>query len=194
MLVEIKNNKIRVPLKGKDEWLVLKPEEQVRQEYICRLVNNYGFDLEQMAQEIQVSNSQRGQGRAMADIVIWKNVKDKRENNSPIIVVECKAEHITVREEDYFQGYNYASWAGADFFVGVGVSELNHAVLAHGSQHQLQVFKVSAHYPRRNPDLHGLLEGLGVFAGGVWHDAVQFGFDGFGHWCEGVQPKVLQGV
>ena len=69
-----------------------------------------------------------------------------------------------------------------------------HAVLAHGSQHQLQVFKVSAHYPRRNPDLHGLLEGLGVFAGGVWHDAVQFGFDGFGHWCEGVQPKVLQGV
>ena len=43
MQVEIKNNKIRVPLKGKDEWLVLKPEEQVRQEYICRLVNNYGF-------------------------------------------------------------------------------------------------------------------------------------------------------
>ena len=65
MQVEIKDNKIRVPLKGKDVWLVLKPEEQVRQEYICRLVNNYGFDLEQMAQEIQVSNSQRGQGRAM---------------------------------------------------------------------------------------------------------------------------------
>ena len=123
MQVEIKNNKIRVPLKGKDEWLVLKPEEQVRQEYICRLVNNYGFDLEQMAQEIQVSNSQRGQGRAMADIVIWKNVKDKRENNSPIIVVECKAEHITVREEDYFQGYNYASWAGADFFVTTNLKE-----------------------------------------------------------------------
>ncbi len=123
MQVEIKNNKIRVPLKGKDEWLVLKPEEQVRQEYICRLVNNYGFALEQMAQEIQVSNSQRGQGRAMADIVIWKNVKDKRENNSPIIVVECKAEHITVREEDYFQGYNYASWAGADFFVTTNLKE-----------------------------------------------------------------------
>jgi type I restriction enzyme M protein len=123
MQVEIKNNKIKAPLKGKDEWLVLKPEEQVRQEYICRLVNNYGFALEQMAQEIQVSNSQRGQGRAMADIVIWKNVKDKRENNSPIIVVECKAEHITVREEDYFQGYNYASWAGADFFVTTNLKE-----------------------------------------------------------------------
>jgi len=110
MQVEIKNNKIRVPLKGKDEWLALKPEEQVRQEYICRLVNNYGFDLEQMAQEVQVSNSQRGQGRAMADIVVWKNIKDKRENN-------------TVREEDYFQGYNYASWAGADFFVTTNLKE-----------------------------------------------------------------------
>lgn len=123
MKVEINGNKIKAPLKGKDVWLVLKPEEQVRQEYICRLVNNYGFDLEQMAQEIQVSNSQRGQGRAMADIVIWKSVKDKRENNSPIIVVECKAEHITVREEDYFQGYNYASWAGADFFVTTNLKE-----------------------------------------------------------------------
>lgn len=123
LLVEINGNKIKAPLKGKDTWLVLKPEEKVRQEYICRLVNNYGFDLEQMAQEIRVSNSQRGQGRAMADIVIWKNVKDKRENNSPIIVVECKAEHITVREEDYFQGYNYASWAGADFFVTTNLKE-----------------------------------------------------------------------
>ena len=53
----------------------------------------------------------------MADIVIWKSEKDKLENNSPSIVVECKAEHITIHEEDYFQGYNYASWAGADFFV-----------------------------------------------------------------------------
>ena len=54
----------------KDKWLVLKPEEEVRQKYICRLINSYGYDKEQMAQEIQVSNSQRGQGRAMADIVV----------------------------------------------------------------------------------------------------------------------------
>jgi len=123
MKVEIKDNKIKAPLKGKDVWLVNKPEEKVRQEYICRLVNHYGFDLEQMAQELQVNNSQRGQGRASADIVIWKNKKDKAESNSPIIVVECKAEHITVREEDYFQGYNYASWAGADFFVTTNQKE-----------------------------------------------------------------------
>lgn len=119
--VQIKDNKIFAPLKNK--WLVLKPEEKVRQEYICRLVNNYGFSLDQMGQEIQVSNSQRGQGRAMADIVVWRNIKEKSEEYNPIIVVECKAEHITIREEDYFQGSNYASWAGASFFVTSNLKE-----------------------------------------------------------------------
>ena len=123
MQVEKNGNKIKAPLKGKDVWLMSKPEEQVRQDYICRLVNNYGFNLEQMSQEIQVNNSQRGQGRAMADIVVWRNLQDKINDNSPIIVVECKAEHITIREEDYFQGYNYASWAGADFFVTTNLKE-----------------------------------------------------------------------
>ncbi|MGV0966985.1 N-6 DNA methylase [Empedobacter falsenii] len=121
MEVQIKDNKIFAPLK--DKWLVLKPEEEVRQNYIVRLVNSYGFELNQMAQEVQVNNSQRGQGRAMADIVIWKSEADKLADKSPVIVVECKAEHITIHEEDYFQGYNYASWAGADFFVTTNEKE-----------------------------------------------------------------------
>jgi type I restriction enzyme M protein len=121
MQIQIKDNKIFAPLKEK--WLILKPEEKVRQEYICRLVNDYGFSLDQMEQEKKVTNSSRGQGRAMADIVIWKTKKDRVENNHAIIVVECKAEHITIREEDYFQGYNYASWAGAEFFVTSNIKE-----------------------------------------------------------------------
>ncbi|MDM1301429.1 N-6 DNA methylase [Acinetobacter indicus] len=119
--VEINGKKIRAPLKNK--WLVLTPEEKVRQEYICHLVNHYGFTLEQMTQEIQVNNSKRGQGQARADIVIWKNSKDKVESNSPIIVVECKADNITIHEDDYFQGSNYATWAGADFFVTTNLKE-----------------------------------------------------------------------
>ena len=121
MEIQIKDNKIFAPLK--DKWLVLKPEEKVRQEYICRLVNSYGFDLKQMEQEVGVTNSQRGQGRARADINVYKSETDKIASKSPVIVVECKAEHITIREEDYFQGYNYASWAGADFFVTTNLKE-----------------------------------------------------------------------
>ncbi len=121
MEIQIKDNKIFAPLK--DKWLVLKPEEEVRQKYICRLVDNYGYSVDQMDQELQVSNSQRGQGAARADIVIWKNGEDKESSKSPIIVVECKAESITIHEADYFQGYNYASWAGADFFVTTNLKE-----------------------------------------------------------------------
>lgn len=121
MEVQIKENKIFAPLK--DKWLVNKPEEQVRQQYICRLVDSYGYSLDQMAQELQVTNSQRGQGAARGDIVIWRSKEDKLNNKSALIVVECKAESVTIRQEDYFQGCNYATWAGADFFVTTNLKE-----------------------------------------------------------------------
>ena len=115
------DKEIYAPLKGK--WLVVKPEEEVRQRYICRLVDSYGYDLKQMDQELKVTNSQRGQGAARADIVIWKSAKDKTDSKSAFIVVECKAESVTIRKEDYYQGYNYAAWAGADFFVTTNLKE-----------------------------------------------------------------------
>ncbi len=121
MKIEIKNGKIYAPLK--DKWLVEKPEEIVRQKYIAKLVNHYGYNIKQMKQEVKVSNSKRGQGRAYADIVIWKSEKDKKEDKKAFIVIECKAENITIKQEDYFQGYNYASWAGASFFVTTNEKE-----------------------------------------------------------------------
>jgi type I restriction enzyme M protein len=119
--VKITGNKIFAPLKGKD--LVLTPEEKVRQEYIVHLVNHYGYALEQMEQELQVNNSKRGQGKARADIIIWQSEADKEKRKKPLIVVECKAEHITIREEDYYQGLNYASWAGAKFFITTNLKD-----------------------------------------------------------------------
>ncbi len=121
LTVKIQNGKIYAPLK--DKWLDYKPEEEVRQKYVCRLVNNYGYSLEQMAQELKVTNSQRGQGAARADIVVWKTPKDKTEDKVAFIVVECKAQNVTIKNEDYFQGYNYAAWAGADFFVTTNQKE-----------------------------------------------------------------------
>ena len=121
MEIDIKDNLIFKPLKNR--YVALTPEERVRQEYICRLVNHYGYDLSQMEQELQVNNSHRGQGKARADIVVWKSASAKSNDDAATIVVECKAEHITIREEDYFQGYNYAAWAGADFFVTTNLKE-----------------------------------------------------------------------
>lgn len=96
---------------------------EVRQRYVCRLVDSYGYGIKQMGEEVKVTNSQRGQGAARADIVIWRNEEDKRKGKNALIVVECKAENVTIRQADYFQGYNYAAWAGAKFFVTTNLKE-----------------------------------------------------------------------
>lgn len=121
MEIKIESNQIYSPIR--DKWLVLKPEEEVRQRYVCRLVDSYGYGIKQMGEEVKVTNSQRGQGAARADIVIWRNEEDKRKGKNALIVVECKAENVTIRQADYFQGYNYAAWAGAKFFVTTNLKE-----------------------------------------------------------------------
>lgn len=115
MEIKKENGKIYSPIRNK--MLVCTPEEEVRQGFICTLVNEYGYSIEQMDEEIQVNNSQRGQGRSRADIVVWKSKEDKETGKAAFIVVECKAENVKIHEEDYFQGYNYAAWAGASFFI-----------------------------------------------------------------------------
>lgn len=119
--VQEKDGKIYCPLKK--AWHVSTPEERVRQYYIAILANKYGYSLEQMEQELKVNNSKRGQGKARADIVIWKSEQDKKDKKAAFIVVECKVENVKVRVEDYYQGFNYASWAHAEFFVTTNEKE-----------------------------------------------------------------------
>jgi type I restriction enzyme M protein len=45
MDIQIKSNKIITPVLNK--WMALTPEEKVRQEFICRLVNTHGYQLNQ---------------------------------------------------------------------------------------------------------------------------------------------------
>ena len=115
MDIRIENNKIWAPLKNK--WLVLTPEEKVRQEYIKRLVDNYGYSVEQMRQEILVAEGNgRGTGKASADIIVWASTEDVMKR-PPVIVVECKAENINISTGDYWQGSHYARYVKAPFFV-----------------------------------------------------------------------------
>lgn len=119
--LKIKNNKIFSPLK--DKWLILTPEEKVRQEYICRMVNHYGFSLDQMKQEVTVAEgNKRGTGRASADILIWKS-KEEKDIKHPVIVVECKADNINIYPDDYYQGSHYARYVNAPFFVMTNLKE-----------------------------------------------------------------------
>lgn len=123
--IEIKDGKIKAPLKGENIWLVAKPEEVVRQRFICRLVNDYGYSLSQMEQEVVLTSSKRGTGRARGDIVVWRSEADRKSKPQPsaFLVVECKAEKVKLKVEDFFQGSNYASFADAMFFVATNEKE-----------------------------------------------------------------------
>lgn len=121
MEVKLDGNRIFAPLKNK--WLVYTPEEKVRQEYICRLVTNYGYSLDQMQQEVTVAEgNKRGTGRASADIVVWKS-KEEVYKKQPVIVVECKADNLTIISDDYYQGSHYARYVKAPFFVTTNLKQ-----------------------------------------------------------------------
>ncbi len=114
--IEIKNNKIKAPLKGEDVWLVLKPEEEVRQKYISRLINDYGYSIAQMAQDF-FSSQKQVKHLIKYDIVVWKSVEQKKEKKNPLIIIECKSDSIIIRSDDYFKGINLSNTLNADFFV-----------------------------------------------------------------------------
>jgi len=134
MEVKIENNKIWAPLKNK--WLVLTPEEKVRQEYIERLKDNYGYSYEQMRQEVPVAEgNKRGTGGARADIVVWAS-PEQVNKKAPVIAVECKADNINISLGDYWQGSHYARYSSAPFFVTTNLK-------------QTKVFKVNLdEYPK----------------------------------------------
>lgn len=113
--VKYENNKIYAPLKKK--YLEAKPEEKVRQQFICDLVNDYGYSLDQMDQEVKLTYSQRGNGAARADLVIWRTATDKKKDKAAFMVLEFKADSIKLKVEDCYQGYNYATWSRAKLFA-----------------------------------------------------------------------------
>jgi len=99
----------------RQKWLDETPEESVRQSYLPVLVNEYGYSLDQMSEELEVTG--RGAGQARADFVIWRTAKDKSDERNPLIIVECKSDNVTISVKDYGQGDNYARLTGAKIFV-----------------------------------------------------------------------------
>jgi type I restriction enzyme M protein len=115
MTLTVKRKEGKVFSHVRQKWLVETPEEGVRQEYLCVLVNEYGFSLDQIGEEEDVAG--RGSAQARADFLIWRTAGDRSAQKPPFIVVECKADNITIAELEYRQGENYARLADAPFFV-----------------------------------------------------------------------------
>lgn len=79
------------------KWVLLTPEEWVRQNFIAYLVieKKYPNSLFAIEKEIQL-----GELKRRCDIVVYKN-------NLPWMIVECKEMNVTVNEKTIEQILNY---------------------------------------------------------------------------------------
>lgn len=111
--IQVKGSQIFSPVRRK--WLPLTPEERVRQEYLRVLTEAYGYTLDQISEEMDVSG--RGSAQARADFVIWRSAQDKTDQKAPFIIIECKSDNVTIKAQDYAQGEHYARMTDAPFFV-----------------------------------------------------------------------------
>ena len=116
--IKIKGNKIFATLKNK--WLILTPEEKVRQEFINELVNLYGYSIDQIDQDVIEEIN-----KDYTDIVIWKESRDKQDNKKPsiIIVIELKADYLTIDEKKFRNGYQFAVINEAQLFIAKNKKE-----------------------------------------------------------------------
>lgn len=101
---------------GASGWREPKPEELVRQAFILHLHHHYGYAFEQMLDE---QKTQSGRKSSKADIAIWDTpaARNQKPRPSPKIVVECKAQNVTIHPKDFYQGESYGRASGAEFLV-----------------------------------------------------------------------------
>ena len=115
--IAVRHQKGQIWSHVRKKWLLETPEETVRQEYLCILVNDYGFSLEQIDEEVTLPGA-RGNKNARADFVIWRTIQDRKDGDTALIVVECKADNVAIDQKTYQQGSNYANNERVKFFVG----------------------------------------------------------------------------
>src|SRR5258708_37105198 len=158
--LQIKGNKVFSVVRK--TWIILTPEEKVRQDYLRILVNEYGYSINQIAEEIDVTG--RGSAQARADFVLWKSVNDKGDGNNPLIIVECKAENVTIKPADYGQGNSYARLSGASFFVTHNSKETKYWRVVHDKMPKsLEEIANIPHADASDKEIQELLKRLKVF-------------------------------
>jgi len=160
LIVRRENGKIWSHIRRK--YLEETPEEMVRQEYLCTLINEYGFQIDQMDEEREITG--RGSGHARADFVIWRSVQEKRDGKNPLIIVECKSDNITIKPADYKQGDNYARLTGARFFATHNNRETKHWRVRHDEMPKsLEEISNIPHANASDKEIEELIAKLKVF-------------------------------
>ena len=146
----------------RQKWVQSTPEEKVRQEFLKVLTEEYGYSPDQFAEEVEVTG--RGSGHARADFVIWRSAQDKRDDKNPLIIVECKADNVTIKPQDYWQGDNYARLTGAFFLVTHNSKETKYWRVIHDKMPKtLEEIENIPHANASDKEVRELLARLKIF-------------------------------
>lgn len=98
---------------------ISQSKQKLAETFFQRLVDSYGYLSEQMEFNVKVSPT------SVADIAIWRSPDDKKSGLAPdiYVLVTCKAEHIKIKAEDYFEQYKQAVLNDMAFYVAHNLKE-----------------------------------------------------------------------
>lgn len=94
-------------------------KQKLAETFFQRLVDSYEYLPEQMEFNVKVSPT------SVADIAIWRSPDDKKFGLAPdiYVLVACKAEHIKIKAEDYFEQYKQAVLNDMAFYIAHNLKE-----------------------------------------------------------------------
>lgn len=127
--------KFRVKRNGSDicvwdkirtKWLVLTPEEWVRQHLLLWLVDECGVDSTLISTEHPVLLNGQSQ---RADVVIFDT------NSAPYMLVECKSADVKLDEDVFAQAARYNTVVGAKYML-----------ITNGLEHRCYILNKSSDY------------------------------------------------
>ncbi|MFD1552629.1 hypothetical protein DNU06_16650 [Putridiphycobacter roseus] len=116
--LKIKDQKIWDILRKK--YVLLTPEEWVRQHYIHYMTTYLGYSKNLMKSEYQVKYNQMAK---RCDIVLFNTLL------KPTVIVECKAPHIKITADTFYQIAKYHATLNADLLILTNGIQHVHALI-----------------------------------------------------------------
>ena len=96
--LDAKDDEVMVYDPIRDKWLVLTPEEFVRQHFVKWMINDLGYPLSLMANETTININGTSK---RCDTVVFDH------KGEPMMIVEYKAPHVKITQETFDQIVRY---------------------------------------------------------------------------------------
>lgn len=156
-----------VPCAIRGKAVKLTPEEAVRQLYIKRLVNEYGYSAEQMEAEYPVK---MGRDVKRADIVVFTD----KTKTKPYIIVELKAPSVTITKEEMGQLSSYCQVLGASLGILCnGRDTQNFYYNREDKKHKTLALEKITYLPKAAEDIRAVFDRRYTIRDLIEHDELQ---------------------